>query len=207
MTRPAYGPGLRLLARTCLQLSGWRDAGVRIDEPRFVVIAAPHTSNWDLPIMLLLAIDHDVPMHWLGKHTIFRGPFKTFFEALRGIPVDRRSPQDLVRQLAARFQDTPRLVIAIPPEGTRARRDHWKSGFYRVALAAGVPVVPGYLDYARREGGFGAPIHLTGDMERDMDRFRAFYADKAARHPARVGPIRLRDEPVETGRRDRDRPV
>jgi 1-acyl-sn-glycerol-3-phosphate acyltransferase len=115
---------------------------------------------------------------------------------LGGIPVNRADPGPLVADMAARVASGDRFALLITPEGTRARREVWKSGFYRIALGAGVPVVPGYLDFARKRAGLGPAIHLSGDVGRDMDALRAFYAHKSptAYDPSKFGPIRLREE-------------
>lgn len=191
---PAVSAFKRFLGKTYLRLIGWEWSGVRPTESKFVVIAAPHTSNWDLFHMAAFAFVFDIPLAWLGKHTLFQGPGKRLFRALGGIPVDRRAPQGLVAQVAEEFARRDRLVVAIPPEGTRARRDYWKSGFYYIAAAAKVPILMGYLDFARKQGGYGPLLWPSGDVRADMDKIRAFYADKAGKHPERFGPIRLRVE-------------
>ena len=182
---------LSRIARFILSMIGWRAAGVRPAEARYVLIAAPHTSNWDFPLMLLCGIALGVWPAWVGKHTLFTPPLGWLMRALRGIPIDRRAASNMVEQLAARFTHANTLALVMPPEGTRSHAPHWKSGFYHVACSAGVPIGLGYLDYARREGGIGAPFLPTGDLRADMDHIRAFYADKQGRHPQMQGPIRL----------------
>lgn len=181
-------------ARACLAAVGWRPLGERPTAPKFVLIAAPHTSNWDLVLMLLFAIHFDLSISWVGKHTLFRPPLGPLMRWLGGIPVDRRASHDVVKHLAEVFAAADRLVIAVPTEGTRSRTEHWKSGFYWIARGAGVPIVLGTLDYARKLGGFGPTVAPTGDVKADMDVIRAFYADKIGRHPEEFGPVRLRDE-------------
>ena len=187
--------------RACLAAVGWRVVGARPTEAKYVLIAAPHTSNWDFPLMLLCGLALGVRPAWVGKHTLFAFPFGWLMRALRGIPVDRRAASSMVEQLAAQFGPLPALALAMPPEGTRANVPHWKSGFYYVACAAGVPIAMGYLDYARKEGGIGAPISPSGDLGADMDRIRAFYAGKQGRHPELQGSIRLQAEDADTGPR------
>ncbi len=186
------------IGRACLAVVGWRAIGERPSESKFVLIAAPHTSNWDFPLMLLCGMALGVWPAWVGKHTLFIPPFGRLMRRLGGIPVDRSTASSMVEQLAGQLAARTSLVLAMPPEGTRSLSPHWKSGFYYVALTAGVPIAMGYLDYARREGGIGAPIAASGDLHADMDRIRAFYADKAGRHPELQGPIRL---PAEDGPR------
>ncbi|MDF1561975.1 MAG: lysophospholipid acyltransferase family protein [Deltaproteobacteria bacterium] len=185
---------MRWLSGFVLRLAGWKPTGEVPTPDRYVLIAAPHTTNWDLPVMLLFGFFFGMKVRWMGKHTIFKGPFGWFFRKLGGIPVDRRARNDTVEYIASLIRDSERMILAISPEGTRSRREHWKSGFYHIARAAGVPVACGVLDYARKEGGFGPTLELTGDVKADMDRFRAYYGDKRGLHPELFGPVRLRDE-------------
>jgi 1-acyl-sn-glycerol-3-phosphate acyltransferase len=194
----------RLIARVVLRLTRWGIDGDPPDEARFVAIAAPHTSNWDLFYLLMHAWYHDVDMSWLAKDSLFVGPLGWLLRALGGIPVARGSRGGMVTTLAAAFDAAERLVVVIPPEGTRSRSDHWKSGFYRVALAARVPIVCVYLDYRTRVGGFGPVIVPTGTVEDDMALIRAFYDDKAGKFPDQKSEIRLRPEP-DAGTDDEDR--
>lgn len=187
---------LKLLGRLYLFLFGWKPGGERPAARKYVLVAAPHTSYWDMPHMVALSWVFGIRLHWMGKHTIFRGPASGFFKALGGIPVDRRSPQGLVRQMADEFACRESFVLSVPPEGTRARRDYWKSGFYQIAREANVPIVLGYLDFGRKVGGFGDPLPVTGDVVADMDRVRAFYRVRGitGKHPELFTPPRLRLE-------------
>lgn len=182
------------LGRNGLRLAGWRVEEPAPQAPKYVLLAAPHTSNWDFVVMMAAGMALGVWPHWVGKHTLFAPPLGWFARRLRGIPVDRRAAANMVEQLAAQFAGRDRLVLAMPPEGTRGRALHWKSGFYHVALAAGVPVALGYVDFGRKVAAIGPLLQPCGDMRADMDRIRAFYADKTGRHPERQGPIRLKAE-------------
>jgi len=182
------------LARRVLRSIGWRVEGQPPDHHRFVLIAAPHTSNWDLALMLLMSVAFRVRIHWLGKHSLFRGPAGWLLRRLGGLPVRRGEPSQLVAQLASKFAERDDFVLVVPPSGTRSSTDHWKSGFYRIAEAASVPIVCGYLDFGTRIGGFGPAILPSGDVRADMDEIRAFYLGKRGRHPDQVSEIRLRDE-------------
>ena len=184
----------RGVALLFLRATGWHPEGERPSAPRFVLIAAPHTSNWDLAYLLALSVVFELRVHWMGKHTLFRGPMGNVMRALGGIPVVRHERLNMVDAMAVQFQERDSLALVVPAEGTRGRTEHWKSGFYHIARQAGVPVVMGYLDYARRRGGFGPALELTGDVKRDMDQVRAFYDGKTGRHPERFGPIQLREE-------------
>jgi 1-acyl-sn-glycerol-3-phosphate acyltransferase len=161
---------------------------------RFVLIAAPHTSNWDLAFLLALAAGFELRVSWMGKHGLFRPPLGWLMRLAGGIPIIRHQRGDMVAQAALRFANAEKLVLVVPAEGTRARVSHWKSGFYHIARTANVPIVLGYLDYRRRRGGFGPSIQATGDVVADMDKIRAFYSDKVGRFPERFGEVRLAEE-------------
>ena len=184
----------RLIGRVYLRLFGWRVMGALPASPRMVVVAAPHTSNWDLPFMLATAYALGVKPSWLGKRELFRGPFGWMMRRLGGIPIDRRAPQGFVREAVDRFAEVEELFLVIPPSGTRARADHWKSGFYYVARGAGVPIVCAYLDYAERVAGIGLVLAPSASVRADMDCIRAFYASKRGKYPEQTTPVRLREE-------------
>lgn len=184
----------RALGRGYLRVFGWREEGDRPKAPAFVLIAAPHTSNWDLPFTIALSWVYDVPIRWAGKHSLFRFPYGPFMRALGGIAIVRHERQNRVQQLADLFEQYENLVLAVPAEGTRSRVEHWKSGFYHIARAAHVPIVCGYLDFGRKRGGFGLELEPSGDIAADMDRIRAFYEGKQGKFPENFGPIRLREE-------------
>ena len=184
----------KLLARAFLRATGWRAEGVPPRTPRYVLIAAPHTSNWDLAYLLALAEVSGVRISFMMKHTVFRGPFGPLFRSLGGIAIRRDRRENLVKQMVEAFASRDSLALVVPAEATRGRVDVWKSGFYHIARQAGVPIVLGYLDYARRRGGFGPAFMPTGRVRDDMDVVRDFYADKVAKYPAQFGAIRLREE-------------
>lgn len=176
------------------RLFGWDTEGEAPPVARGILIAAPHTTNWDLPHMLAASLVFRYRICWLGKDSLFRFPFGWFMRALGGIPVDRGSPQGMVRAVARMLRDEPQLVIAIPPSGTRSKRDGWKSGFYWIANEAQVPVVCGYLDYGKRRAGLGFHFVPSGDVKADMDRVRAFYAPIRGKYPENESTIRLKEE-------------
>jgi 1-acyl-sn-glycerol-3-phosphate acyltransferase len=184
----------RLIGRLYLRAFGWRVAGALPACRHAVVIAAPHTSNWDLPFMLAVAYVLGVKPSWLGKRELFRGPLGWLLRRLGGIPIDRGARQGVVGEAVARFAEAEHLFLVIPPSGTRARAAYWRSGFYHVARGAGVPIVCAYLDYPERVGGIGLVLTPSGSLRHDMDRIRAFYATKRGMYPAQATPIRLRDE-------------
>lgn len=185
---------LRLLAVAFLWATGWKPEGQRPVARRFVLIAAPHTSNWDLAYLLALAEIYDLRISWMGKHQIFRWPFGGLFRALGGIPIRRHERADRVGAMAKEFAERDRFALVVPSEATRGWAPHWKSGFYHIARRAEVPIVMGFLDYHRRRGGFGPALRPTGDLKRDMDQIREFYVDKVGKYPENFGPVRLREE-------------
>jgi 1-acyl-sn-glycerol-3-phosphate acyltransferase len=171
--------------------------------PKCVLVAAPHTSNWDFVLMLVMAFACRLNLSWAGKHTLFRPPFGRLMRALGGIPIDRTRPGGTTQQLVEVFRRADRITLVITPEGTRGRTERWRSGFYHLAREAQVPIVLGVLDYGAREAGFGPTVIPSGDIRRDMDAIRAFYVGRTGQHPASFGPVRLAEEPV-TDREDAD---
>lgn len=185
----------RLICRLYLFLYRWRTVVPETSVPeRCVMIAAPHTSNWDFPVTIAMAEMSGVDIKWLGKSQMFKGILGPFFRWLGGISVERSSPQGLVSDLAAEFSRQDRLVLVVPAEGTRGAVEYWKSGFYRIASEAGVPIVCAYVDRRTRTGGFGPVITPSGDVRADMDLIRAFYDGKEGLKPGRFNVPRLREE-------------
>lgn len=184
----------RLLASLYIKIAGWEMEGVPPKSPKSVIIAAPHTSNWDLAYLLAFAILFNVKISWIGKHSLFHWPMGWFMRLLGGVPVRRHLRENMVQQMARLFEERERFSLIVPTEGTRGHAPFWKSGFYHIARTANVPLVMGFLDYKRKRGGFGEEFWPTGDVKADMDRIRAFYADKTGKYPQNFGPIRLRDE-------------
>jgi 1-acyl-sn-glycerol-3-phosphate acyltransferase len=179
-------------ARWLLNCAGWRVVGTPPAVPRCVIVFAPHTSNWDFPLLLLARSALGLRASYMGKHTLFRPPFGWLFRRLGGIPVRRDEAHHLVSQITAEFRARDHLWLAMAPEGTRAKTDHWKSGFYRIALAAAVPVLLSFIDASRKECGVGQLFYPTGDVERDLEVIRAFYADKRGVYPQLAGEVRFK---------------
>jgi 1-acyl-sn-glycerol-3-phosphate acyltransferase len=173
---------------------GWDVVGQVPVGDRFVLVGAPHTSNWDFPFTLAAVYIFRLKISWLGKDTLFKKPFGGVMRWLGGIPVDRTSEQGVVDKIAGQFSESDRLVLAIGPEGTRKKRDYWKSGFYWIAYTAQVPLLCGYLDYAQKKACLGLSFVPTGDIKKDMDRIREFYEGIQGKHPELTTRIRLVDE-------------
>ena len=166
------------------KFNGWR-VGETIpqDIKKCIVIAAPHTSNWDFVYALAAFKILGLPVKDLAKKELFKFPFRAIFDSTGGIPVERSKSQNLVESIVARFNATDRLYLLMAAEGTRKKVPKWKSGFYYAALGAGVPVMLGYLDYKNKIAGLGEVVYLTGNKEKDMERIRRFYSDKTPRNP------------------------
>lgn len=182
------------LAQRMIASIGWTLVGDVPDVPVAVLIAAPHTSNWDLPIMLLMTRARGIEPHFLMKKEAFRGPAGPLMRKLGGVPVDRSAATGLVDELAARAGSGEHFHLVLAPEGTRKAAKYWKSGFYRIAAQAQVPIVMGFCDGPSKMMGFGPALVPTGDVRADMDVIRAFYSDKRGVVPTRRTPPRLREE-------------
>ena len=178
--------------RALLQLAGWKVVLVRPPGPKAVVIVYPHTSNWDFIVGILARYAIAIPFRFVGKDTLFRWPFGGLFHCLGGIPVNRRQSTGFVGGLIEAFDKADSLYLAIAPEGTRKKIDHWKSGFYRVALAANVPLGLAFIDYSRREVGIEAWLSLSGNEAEDLAGIRAGYSNKRGKKPEMEGDIRFR---------------
>ncbi len=182
---------LMLFASAVLKLIGWRSVLAWPTAPKGILVVYPHTSNWDFIIGLLFKFGAGLPARWIGKHTIFRWPFRGFFQWMGGIAVNRHAPSGVIHAVKAEFNRQDWMWLAIAPEGTRTRTDYWKSGFYRIALAADVPLGLAFIDYQTRTVGVNFYMTPTGDPEADMERIRAFYADKRGRVQENASPIQL----------------
>lgn len=184
------------IAAAALRSLGWEFVGQRPSPPKFVGLAVPHTSNMDGLLMVLMAQQVGLEMSWMVKDAVDKPVLGTVVRRVGGVFIDRSRANRVVDQMVEEFARRDRFCLMIPPEGTRSRREYWKSGFYHIAMGANVPVVPGFLDYGRKRGGFGEPFELTGNVEADMNRIRDFYTrgEFKPRYPENFGPIRLREE-------------
>jgi 1-acyl-sn-glycerol-3-phosphate acyltransferase len=184
----------RSFANMLLRLFGWHAIGALPDIPKGVLVVAPHTSNWDFVVMLLLAMALGIKTTWMGKHTLFRPPLGWLMRRLGGLPINRSARHNVVEQAIQSFRDRDRLILAVLPEGTRKRTTHWKSGFYHIANGARVPLILGFADYKRKVGGIGPVFMPSGDIEADMAVIRDFYSGMVGKRPEQFGEIRLKDE-------------
>ena len=182
-------PRMMRCARWVLTRLGWRIVGTLPNHKKFVVIGAHHTSNWDFFVAMAVMFALDVQGCWIAKHTIFRWPLGPLLRGLGGKPVNRKKHhQGLVQRAIELFEEHEKFVFAVTPEGTRSKVEHWKTGFYHIALGARVVIVPAYFDYPGREVGFGLPFTPTGNTEGDIAALRRFYKPykKTAARPDRV---------------------
>lgn len=184
------------LATLALRAAGWE---VETDVPKlskYVIVAAPHTSNWDGVLLLAVSQALELPLAFMIKDDWVKGPMGPVMKRFGAVAINRSKKTNVVEQMIEEFAQRDALALVIPPEGTRKRAEMWKSGFYHIARGANVPVVPAYIDVGRKRIGLGEPIELTGDARADMDRLRAFY--EKVRPVGFVkdafGPIRIKEE-------------
>ncbi len=192
---PILKHALRMISLLAIKFFGWKVEGEFPKVSKFVMIAAPHTSNWDLPHMLFFAFYYRAKVYWMGKHTIFKKPFGTICKWMGGIPIDRSKSHNVVEQSVEQFKNKENFVLIVPPTGTRNSVSKWKTGFYYIALQAKVPIALGFLDYRKKVGGFGPLFYPTGNIEADMESVLNFYhgkkgkrADQSAIVPPDLSP-------------------
>jgi 1-acyl-sn-glycerol-3-phosphate acyltransferase len=187
----------RTLARVLLRLARWRTAGQV--PSRGILVGAPHTSNWDWVLTMLLAWDSSVQIRLLVKKEFFKGPLGPILRSTGAVALDRADPAATIARLLADAEVDETFLLGIAAEGTRSRSDYWKSGFYRISQKTGIPVTLAYLDGTTRTVGWGPTFELSGDVRADMDRIRAFYADKRGIRPELTTEPRLREEDKASG--------
>lgn len=177
------------LAAGLLRLGGWRVVGDIPTIPKAVIIAAPHTSNWDFIVLVLAKLALGVKVCFIGKHTLFKGPLGWWLRSMGGMPVDRSRPGALVDEVVATFAREEAMHFALAPEGTRKWTPGWKTGFWRIATGAGVPIVPVMMDAGRYEVRIGAAIVPTGNITRDFAALQEAYAGVTGIRATLAAPI------------------
>jgi 1-acyl-sn-glycerol-3-phosphate acyltransferase len=175
---------LSWMGRLWLFFSGWKLVGNPLPADKYVLAVAFHTSNWDFPICMAARAAVKAPVKWIGKHTLFWGPFGPIMRRLGGVPVNRELQTDMVGQIVMEFHAQDRFGVAIFPEGTRKRVSHWKTGFYQIALQVGVPIQPGILDYKTKSFIFGPLLQPSGDYEKDLLILKAYFQTGEPKYPA-----------------------
>ena len=173
------------LARLALRLTGWRIIGGAPAAPKYVLIGAPHTSNWDFPVALMVCFALRLRVYWMGKASLFPPLLGGVMRWLGGIPVNRARSGNLVQATVDAYNGNQRLIVIVPPEGTRSKVTQWKTGFYYIAQGAGVPIGLGYLDFRRKEAGLSRMFEPTGDIAADMVEIQAFYAGVTGKNPGK----------------------
>jgi len=180
---PVISHAMHHVTRIILFLLGWKYQTNPQVVPKYVVIAAPHTSNWDFFYTLLLAFALKLKVYAMGKKSLTEGPLGPVMLWLGIIPIDRSRSTNVVAQTIETFNQQDNLVIIIPPSGTRNKVQYWKTGFYHIAHGVGVPIALGFIDYKRKCGGIGPFVTPTGDIEKDMVEIRAYYANITGKYP------------------------
>lgn len=170
---------------TFYRARGWKASGAPPADGRCVIIAAPHTSNWDFLYFIGLTEDLGLKPHFMAKDSLFRWPLGRFMRDMGGVPVMRSERANVVDTMVAEFARRDRFMLTIAPEGTRGKVGQWRTGFYHIALKAGVPLVVGMMDYRTKTGGLGPAIWPTGDYDADMTKIFEVYRTVTPRHPAR----------------------
>jgi len=183
---------IAILARWVLKLFGWKVVGEKPETPKYVMLGYPHTSNWDVPLGLLIYAAAGVRLNWVGKHTLFKKPFGWVIRLIGGVPVNRDTTKNFVQLVADVFKNHKELALALSPEGTRGKADFWRTGFYYIAKEAGVPIALCFLDYGKKTGGFGPLIMPSGNIENDFEKFKDFYLGMKGKNPEDMTPIILR---------------
>ena len=191
----AYGiqksPLAQRLAHFILRLIGWRTHVLNPRMRRYVLIGAPHTSNWDFAILLLLMGAEQLPIRFMAKDSLFRGPLGPLMRSLGGISVNRKESTKLVDQIVAKYEEFDELIIGLAPEGTRSKTPYWRTGFYYIALKAKVPIAMAYLDYGNKIIGVGPNFTPSGDLKADFEIIREFYTGIMGKNPRKQGEIIL----------------
>ncbi|MFT6166873.1 MAG: 1-acyl-sn-glycerol-3-phosphate acyltransferase [Vicingaceae bacterium] len=175
---------MKFLARLVFWISGWKIvANNAYKVKKMVMIAAPHTSNWDLLYARAAFYLMEIPVNYTVKKELFFFPLGFILKSLGGIPIDRKSKGNMVDKMAALYDDYENFAIMITPEGTRSYSPEWKKGFYYIAQKAKVPIALGYLDYAKKEAGVGPLITPSGDFEKDLETIQSFYRNITPKFP------------------------
>ncbi len=178
----------QITAKLILKLTGWRMVGTLPDLPKFILIGAPHTSNWDAFYGFAGLASIGLKVKWMAKHTLFPKPIRGLLTTLGGVPIDRRASQGTVDQTINAVNESEQIVLIITPEGTRTYVEKWKTGFYHIAIACKIPIQTGFVDYPKKSMGFGPLIEPSGDMNADLKKIETFYMEKQGKHPHFYNP-------------------
>ncbi len=182
----------KILAFAVLKLLGWTTVNKWPKEKKYLIIAAPHTSNWDFFYFILFAWTTNLRIHWIAKHTLFKGPFAKIFRWMGGIPINRQIRSNSIEQIVDEFNKHENYIVTIAPEGTRSKAKHWKTGFYHIARQAKVPIALGFINYNQKVVGVADTFVPSGSLKDDMEKIKMFYKDKVGKHPSRHSDVRLK---------------
>lgn len=180
------------IAKIILRLMGWKTKGQVPPYPKYVMIGYPHTSNWDAFVGLVVFKSMGVHLKWLAKKSLFKWPLSWILKWAGAVPIQREKSQNLVQKVKEIFNNSEQFVLTLSPEGTRKKTDYWRTGFYYMALEAGVPIALSFLDYPNKTGGFGPVLWPSGDIEKDMETIREFYKGIHGKFPEQEGAIRIK---------------
>jgi 1-acyl-sn-glycerol-3-phosphate acyltransferase len=183
---PVLSPLLRVVSLITLKMMGWKLSGELPQDHRFVMIAHPHTSNIDLPMMLAVAFIYKMKLHWIGKEEIFSGWRRPIMTWMGGLPIVRSGTSNEVERTALHFKDRKKIALAVAPVGTRAKTPGWRSGFYWIAVNAKVPILLSFLDYKAKHSGVGDLFMPTGDFEKDVAEIKKFYEGMEGKFPEKT---------------------
>jgi len=187
---------LKKLSIKILNIFGWKVDSIDLPADKYVVIGAPHTTNWDFPLALLTIAATGLKFSWAGKDSLFFFPLGPLLKKIGGISVNRKVRNDFLRVILTKFKEQENFVVAIAPEGTRSYTDHWKCGFYQIAVQAGAKIALGYVDFTSKTAGIGKIITPTGNLEDDFQLIREFYQDKTGLYPEKQSKIAVREKEV-----------
>lgn len=182
-TTPVFRELLSLVARAFMRFKGYKITGENPPYDKYVLVCAPHTSNWDFIYMLCVVLSRKMDVRWMGKRQLFRQPFKYIMIWLGGIPIERSTANNTVDTMVDAFNSNDRLTLLITPEGTRSKVRQWKTGFYHIAKAANVPIVLGYLDARYDRCGFGPVFERSDDIDQDIAAIKHHYKDMVGLRP------------------------
>ena len=174
---------MKSISKIILRILGWKIESQLPPMKKYVLIAYPHTSNWDFVLGMLAKWAMEIPLNWVAKHSLFWGPFKPFFIAMGGVPINRNNSTGFIENNIELFNNTDNFVLGLMPEGTRSKKSRLKSGFYYIATGANVPIALGYLDYKNKKLGIGKVIEPSGNLEFDFEIIKEFYQNMVGYHP------------------------
>lgn len=183
---------IKILSSFLLKFFGWNVQSTVLTSRKYVIIGAPHTSNWDFPIALLTLGAIGLRFSWAAKDTLFLFPLGYIFRLMGGVPVNRKVRNSFISTMLDQFSKQEQFIIAIAPEGTRSFKDHWKCGFYQIAFDAKVDIALAFIDYTEKKSGIGMIVTPSGNLENDFEIIKNFYADIKGKYPKKTSTIAIR---------------